>query len=451
MEYRNDTICAISTPPGISGVALIRVSGNKSIEIVSEILKSKKPFKTAKSHTIQFGLIIDGKQVIDEVYVSIFKTPRSYTGEDVVEISCHGNTFIANQILELLLQKARLAEPGEFTQRAFFNNKIDLTQAEAVGDLINAKTKKSHQAAIEQLEGSLHHKIEELLNQLTEYRTLIELEIDFLEQDVPDIDIKQLGKDLQNLLRELKYLSSTGDEGLILKEGLKVSLVGAPNVGKSSIFNAFLKTERAIVTPIPGTTRDYLEEAIALRGYLVRFFDTAGLRETSDQLERLGIQRSYEIIKNSHKVLFIIDGEENKQEFEKLKQLVEPDKIIKVLNKADLFSRDKLMVFENKGFVTCSTIEKTGLKKLKDFLIKNIRISDEELHSGILTNTRHIAAVKRSISSLNKAIKSIKNDLGFEFTAFDLKEASSALEEVIGKITTDDILNQIFENFCIGK
>ena len=450
MEYKGDTIAAISTPIGIGGIAVIRISGENSIKLITEIFKGNKPLNKSKTHSVHFGKIVDKNRIIDEVLVTVFKTPNSYTGEDVVEVSCHGSTFIANQILELILQKTRLAEPGEFTQRAFFNNRLDLTQAEAVGDLINAKTKKSLHAAIQQLEGSLYHQIENLLEKITDYRTSLELEIDFLEQDIPDINISKLKSNLTSLKQELENLAKTGNEGLILRDGLKISLVGAPNVGKSSIFNAFLETERAIVTPTPGTTRDYLEEAISLNGYLIRIFDTAGIHDTSDSVEKAGIKRSYEVIKNSHKILFIIDGNENNEEYEILKKMVGSDKIIKVLNKVDIFSERELEKFR-KDYIFCSAIQENGLKKIKEYLIKDIEISEEELHSGILSNTRQIAAVKRAIKSIQSASSSIENKLGFEFTAFDLKEASSALEEVIGKITTNDILNHIFENFCIGK
>ena len=451
MEYRDDTISAISTPVGMGGIAVLRISGNQAILIADEIFRSKKNLNLYPSHKAIFGRIYDDQKLIDEVLVTTFKAPHSYTGEDVVEISCHGSTFIANQILELLLRKTRLADPGEFTQRAFLNDKIGLTQAEAVGDLLNAKTRFSHLAALQQFEGSLRHRIEKQLEELTGFRTLLELEIDFLEQGLDELNKNELTIKLRSLLNDLQKLSETGREGLILKDGLRVSLVGAPNVGKSSIFNAFLQTERAIVTPHPGTTRDYLEEAIALNGYLIRIFDTAGIRETTDDIEKIGIERSYEIIEASHKILFIIDGEENEVEYEKLKQLVDEKLIIKVINKIDLLGEDDLNLFKEKGYITCSTLSTGGLKEIKAALMYNIEISEKELTSGILTNTRQIAAVNRSINSIEKAIESLQNGIGIEFTAFDLKEASSALEEIIGKISSDDILNQIFENFCIGK
>ena len=314
MEYKNDTICAISTPAGTGGIAVVRVSGPKAIEVVDKLFRGKQPVSKFNSHQIRFGRIISDGEIIDEVYVSLFRKPRSYTGEDVIEISCHGSSFIAGRILELLLQDIRLAEPGEFTQRAFLNNKIDLTQAEAVSDLLQAKTRKSHRAAIEQLQGSLHNRIDLLLERITSLRTLLELEIDFLEQGLVETDRKKLSLEIDQLDKELRKLAATGAEGLILKEGFKISLVGAPNVGKSSIFNAFLETERAIVTPIPGTTRDYLEEAISLHGYLIRLFDTAGIRTTRDEIEEKGIKRSYDIIKQSHKILFISDGKNNRSE-----------------------------------------------------------------------------------------------------------------------------------------
>ena len=451
MEYSHDTISAISTPIGIGGISVLRVSGDKAINVVSKIFKSKGNLKDQPSHKTIFGRILDTDKLVDEVLVTVFKAPHSYTGENVVEISCHGSTFITNQILQILLRNTRLAEPGEFTQRAFLNDKIGLTQAEAVGDLLTAKTRISHLAALQQYEGRLRHRIEKLLAQLTDSRTQLELEIDFLEQDLDELDDNNLIKGLTTLNQELAYLAKTGEEGLIIKDGLKVSLVGAPNVGKSSIFNSFLETERAIVTPIPGTTRDYLEEVISLNGYLVRVFDTAGLREATDQIEKIGIKRSYEIIKDSHKVLFVIDGDENKKEYDTLTKLVDKNKIIKVLNKSDKFKEAELQTYKKKGYIICSTHENSGLSELKNSLLHNIEISEEELHSGILTNTRQIAAVTKATQSVSKALESINNGMGYEFTAFDLKEASSALDEIIGRVTSDDILNNIFANFCIGK
>jgi len=450
MFYPKDTICAISTPIGNGAIAVIRISGPQSIEIVSSFFKGKKNLSSVKSHSIVFGKIIDKNSTVDEVLISVFKAPHSYTGEDLVEISCHGSNFIANRILELLLSKARLAEPGEFTKRAFLNDKMDLTQAEAVGDLLMAKTKFAHLAAIKQLEGSLHKKIKNLLDELTSLRTLVELEIDFLEQDLPELDINSFKRDLTMHKTKLQRLLIDSENGMILKEGLKVSLVGAPNVGKSSIFNKLLKTERAIVTPIPGTTRDYLEEAISLEGYLIRIFDTAGIRSTNDTIEQIGIKRSYDVIKNSDLVLFITDSYDfNHKEYEKLKSITDENKIIKILNKSDLLKDDKLP--NTNDFILCNTIQPNGLDKLKKTILDKININPEIIQNGILTNMRQISAVKNALTSIDKALEAIKNDMGYEFIAFDLKEASSYMEEILGKVTSEDILNNIFSNFCIGK
>ncbi len=451
MKYHGDTISAISTPIGIGGISVIRVSGEIAIPVVDEIFQAKKSLVKYPSHKAIFGRIVDNEQLVDEVVVTVFIAPYSYTGENVVEISCHGSTFVTNKILGILLRKTRLAEPGEFTQRAFLNEKIGLTQAEAVGDLLSSQTKIAHLAAVQQYEGSLRRRIEKILNKITEYRTLLELEIDFVEQGLEQLDTNDLLEKLKILQSDIEKLALTGTEGMIIKEGLKVSLVGAPNVGKSSIFNAFLQNERAIVTPHPGTTRDYLEEAVSLNGYLVRFFDTAGIRKTENQIEQMGIERSYEIIKQSHKILFIIDGKRNDSEYQKLAEIVPEQNIIKVINKTDLIEENELSKFIKSGYLPCSVLTPDGMKKLKEILLNDIQISKDELQSGILTNTRQIAAVGRANESLKKAVSSLQNKMGYEFTAFDLKEASTALEEIIGKVTTDDILNQIFENFCVGK
>ncbi len=451
IKFRSDTIVAISTPKGNGGIAVIRLSGANSFSIVDKVFRSKKDFLKAEPRKSIFGKIFDGKHQIDEVLVIKYISPASYTGEDLVEISCHGNYFVATQILELLLINARLADPGEFTQRAFINNKIDLTQAEAVGDILNAKTKYSLYSAIEQLDGKLHKKIQYLLDRISHLRTLLELEIDFLEQDLTELSNENFLEDLYSLKKNLLQLSETGEEGMILRDGLKISLVGSPNVGKSSIFNAFLNSERAIVTPIPGTTRDFLEEAISLNGYLIRIFDTAGIRQTDDHIEKIGIERSLKIIKESHLVLLISDQSNNNQEFLELSKIVSANKIISVQNKADLLSEKELEKVRLEGKILCSAISETGLSNIKKMLLQKISISDSELESGLLTNTRHVAAVKNAFFSLEKAIESFENELGFEFTAFDLKEASEYLEEIIGKITTDDLLNEIFANFCIGK
>ncbi|MBN2830298.1 MAG: tRNA uridine-5-carboxymethylaminomethyl(34) synthesis GTPase MnmE, partial [Candidatus Cloacimonetes bacterium] len=438
-------IAAISTPPGTGGIHLIRVSGTNSIELVNRFFSGD--LLSVKANSVTLGEFIHNDVTMDQVLVTVFKAPRSYTGEDVVEISCHGSQFIAEQILTALLTVMRLANHGEFTLRAFLNNKLDLTQAEAVNDLINSRTRKSREIALKQLEGTLFARIAELLDKLIQYRLQLELEIDFLDDDTPEIDMSQLRENLTSLKQELQTLAESGNNGRIIREGLKVCLIGAPNVGKSSIFNTFLETERAIVTPTPGTTRDYLEEVVAMQGYLVRFFDTAGIRETEDSIEKIGIQRSWEIIRQSDKVIYVSDGEQSKDDYSLYIQDIPEEKLIKVINKVDLLSPLELAVYTD--FIPCSTVTPDGIKRFEEALLTELRTSENE--SVLLTNTRQISAVQNAVNSLNQAITSIDNQMGYEFTAFDLKEASQYLEEVIGRISADDLLNKIFDNFCIGK
>ncbi|MEA1972264.1 MAG: tRNA uridine-5-carboxymethylaminomethyl(34) synthesis GTPase MnmE, partial [Candidatus Cloacimonadota bacterium] len=359
-----------------------------------------------------------------------------------------GNDFVANMILELFLRKLRLADAGEFTMRAFFNDKMDLTQAEAVGDLLNAKTKHQHQMAIHQLEGSLHNKITKILAKITELRTLLELEIDFQEQGLSKLGKTKFANDIQIIISKLQNLIDNGNDGLILREGYKVSLFGAPNVGKSSIFNKLLESERAIVTPIPGTTRDYIEEAISLNGFYIRFFDTAGIRETSDEIEIIGINRAIDVIKASHKILYIEDGQTSSN-LDELLTIVDEDKIIKVLNKSDLHSKEMIDKFN--GFVLTSTKTNNGLDAIKQKLSKDLFISNQEMNSGMLTNMRQISAVKKSLFALKKGYQTFIDEMGIEFVAFDLQESSSFLEELIGKVSDEDIRTKIFSEFCVGK
>lgn len=447
--YYTDTITALATPVGSGALHIIRVSGEDAIDEVAKIFQPQDKLLKAKSHSLVYGKIVDEGQLLDEVLCSVFRAPNSFTGENSVEISCHGSMFVANSILSALQKRIREAKAGEFTLRAYLNNKLDLTQAEAVNDMIQAKTKKAQILAINQLDGSLFKRISLLLDELFHYRVQLELEIDFLDDDVPAIDLGKLQANLLTLKEKLKALVSSGRQGRLIREGLKVSLIGKPNVGKSSIFNLLLESERAIVTPIPGTTRDYLEEVIALSGYLIRIYDTAGIRETSDTIEKMGIDRSREIIDQSDLILYITDGSDTEADYQEFVQGLNPAKIIKVLNKTDLLAPGIISKFPD--YLPCFASSVDGIKALKDNLLARIKLSDQELESGLLTNSRQISFVEKSITSLEQAINSLDNFMGYEFTAFDLKEASSHLEEVIGKITDDDMLNSIFDNFCIGK
>lgn len=448
----NDTIVALATPIGISSIFVLRVSGPKAVETVSRLCKSQQELSEAPSHTVHYAHFYDNADLLDEVLITVFRQPHSYTGEDVVEISGHGSPYIAGQMLEIFLRYIRMANPGEFTLRAFLNHKMDLTKAEAVNDLIHSQTKMAHKSAMNQLEGSLYHRLEVLLKELTIYRKQLELEIDFLEQELPEIDVSKLKSNLHGLENELSDLIDTGRQGKIIREGLKVVLTGEPNVGKSSIFNAFLRTERAIVTPVPGTTRDFLEEAISMEGYLIRFFDTAGLRITKDQVEKKGIEKTLKIMQDADIVLYITDSPSATQtSLPHFTPVLSLTKIIPIFNKTDLFSETEIQQMRKQGFVPCSTLSESSMKELKEVLLEEIRVSETNIVSGLLTNTRHLSAAKKALHGIDQAITSLEDELGFEFTAFDLKEASHALEEIVGIISTDELLHQIFSEFCVGK
>jgi tRNA modification GTPase len=452
----SDTIAALSTPSGKGAIALIRVSGCDAFASLSPYFApiNNKQFrydlariKKSRLH----GVIIDQERIVDEVVLSLYHSPNSYTGEDLIEISCHCNPFIIQEVIQLLLRTARLANPGEFTERAFINEKLDLTRAEAVGDLLNVKTEYSHKAALYQLEGKLFEKITELLNELTECRLTLELEIDFGDQGVHQLNHEQFRERLERLKDQMERLLLTSKDGLIMREGLKVCLAGAPNVGKSSLFNSLLDNERAIVTATPGTTRDYLEESLSISGIWVRLFDTAGLRNGEDEAESYGILRSYDVLAQADIVLYIEDGSHIPENIIPLTQKDKPCEVIKVLNKADVLSRETCLRYQSSGYQIISAITSEGIKELQENIVSTVDVENIDFSSGILTNSRQKSAVERALSSLNKGIDSFEYGLGYEFTAFDLKESSEALEEIIGKIPTDDLLNQIFSNFCIGK
>jgi tRNA modification GTPase len=449
MQNQTDTIAAISTPPGIGGISVIRISGSESIQVLAKSYKGKITPKNFKTHSIYFGKIFDNNQLVDEVLVSVFIAPHSYTGEDVIEISCHGGNFVTQLILQIMLRNgARMALPGEFTQRAFLNGKMDLTEAEAVIDLIQAKTKHSQEAAIYQLEGKLYSSIQKILKRITLLRSEIELDIDFSDQGLEHKTKKEeLIKEFKDIKKEISLLVNTGDEGIILSEGYRIVIAGEPNAGKSSLFNKIIENERAIVTEIPGTTRDYIEEDIALKGYLIKLFDTAGLRESRNKIEKVGIEKSVDIIKKAHLILWVHDITLYKQ-FSIKEQLADKD-IIEVFNKIDLVKVRKKPEKPNIAYV--SALSGVGIGELKNKIIRRIDPGKYDISSGLISNTRQLAAAKKSLQSINQAIKTTQKKLGLEFIAFDLREASEALEEIIGKVTSDDIINSIFDRFCVGK
>ena len=449
MQNQTDTIVAISTPAGTGGISIVRLSGADSIQILSKSYQGKTSPKNFKNHSIYFGKVFDGNQLIDDVLVSVFIAPHSYTGEDVIEISCHGGNFVTQQILQIMLRNgARMAMPGEFTKRAFLNGKMDLTEAEAVIDLIQAKTKHSQEAAIYQLEGKLYSSIKSMLDRITELRCEIELDLDFSDQGLEYKSTEEFIIELKDIKKKMSLLVNTGDEGIILNEGYKVVIAGEPNAGKSSLFNKIVENERAIVTDVPGTTRDYIEEDIALEGYLVKLFDTAGMRKGKDRIEKVGIEKSVDIIKQADLILWVHDITVNLANVLNFRKVLNKD-VIEVFNKIDLVKEKKKSDDPNIAFV--SALSGKGVSDLKKKIINRIDLGKYDISHGLISNTRQLAAAKKSLTAIKQAIKTTQKNLGLEFIAFDLRETSEALEEIIGKVTSEEIINSIFDRFCVGK
>lgn len=462
----NEPIVAISSPRGRGAIAVIRMSGNSILDLAQDFIQSSIPLKLIKPRVATMAKFVHNQRLIDEVVLTFYKGPKSYTGEDVLEISCHGNDFIATQILEALLEKMRMANPGEFTMRAFLNHKMDLTRAEAVGNLLMAQTAQAQKASLMQLEGKLEKKISALIQQITHLRIQCELSIDFIEDEVPYVSEELLTQHINSLIDEMQIMEKYAHDGQIIQEGLKICLIGAPNVGKSSIFNKFLDFDRAIVTDIPGTTRDYIEESIALNGNLIRIFDTAGIRQANDPVEKIGIDTTFKIIDQADLILWIIDAQTliekniNYNDENAIKTLFDQSisesglqsddpRILRLINKSDTLNLESSPNFKN--ILLCSAMQDEGLQPLKDYLLKYCSNFDQEIESGLITNSRQLNALKKSLSALRNALVALEQQLGVEFYAFDLKSASEALEEIIGKISSDDLLNQIFDQFCIGK
>jgi tRNA modification GTPase len=446
-----DTIAAIATPSGVGAISVIRVSGDEAFDAVDSIFQGKVKLAEADSHTIHYGKIVelDGG-MIDDVLISVFRNPHSYTGEDSVEISTHGNPFIAKKILELLVQKdVRLAEAGEFTKRAFLNNKLDLAQAEAVADVISSRTEASLHGARNQLDGLLSQKVEELRSMLVNASSFVELELDFAEEDIEFIGHDELLGRIDKITKEIQKLLETYSFGRVIRDGINVALVGSPNVGKSSLLNYILKEYRAIVSSIPGTTRDVIREDVSIDGILFRLYDTAGIRVSEDEIEKEGVLRSREVVKNSDVVLFINDVVQgvSKELKEKLLSLSEKDKILTVLNKIDIAQNP---VKEADICISAKTGEgiETLFKELKETALG---ISSYSEKSAVVSNLRHYNCLKKANESLGNAKESVNNKLSGEFIAVDLRNAADNLGEIIGEVTSDDILNNIFTKFCIGK
>jgi len=446
-----DIIIAQATPVGEGAISVIRVSGKGSINILDGVFRGKSKLTDASTHTIHYGKIINEQSaVIDDVLVSVFINPNSYTGEDSVEISTHSSTIVVRKIIELLTSKGiRLAEPGEFTKRAFLNGKIDLAQAEAVADIINARTEASLRGARNQLDGILSQKVEELRESLLSVSSLLELELDFAEEDLEFLSSQEAIKKIDSIISEIKSLLETYSFGRVIREGINVALVGKPNVGKSSLLNYMLKESRAIVSELPGTTRDIIREEVSIDGVLFRLFDTAGIRLTENTVEKEGVERSREAVKEADIVLFINDVLDGYSEelFNELINLTKKEKIITVLNKIDLSDNKNI-----KTDIRISALTGKGIKELFDLLkTKALGSRSYTEKNAVISNVRHYNALKKAKTNLIDARNSLLNNMTGEFVSVDLRLAEEHLGEIIGKVTTDDILNNIFSKFCIGK
>lgn len=462
-----DTIVALATPSGAGAVAIIRISGTNSIAVANEVFQSvrNKDLTKQKTHTIHLGHIMDGEKTLDQVLVSVFKNPNSYTGEDVVEISCHGSVFIQQQIIQLLLRKGcRMAQAGEFTLRSFLNGKMDLSQAEAVADLINSDNEASHQIAMQQMRGGFSNEIAKLREELLNFASLIELELDFAEEDVEFADRTQF-KDLVNRIEfVLKRLIDSFAVGNVIKNGIPVAIVGEPNVGKSTLLNALLNEERAIVSDIAGTTRDTIEDELVINGIGFRFIDTAGIRDTKDVVESIGIQKTFEKIEQAQVVILLLDAKELQVssfkfqvEIEKIKNKYPQKPLVVIINKVDLLSEQELNAIKaeletlNLKPETISAKQKTGIEELKNTLLSFVNTGALRNNETIVTNTRHYDSLLKALEAIQKVRFGMESGLSSDLIAIDIKDALYYFGEITGQVSNDELLGNIFANFCIGK
>jgi tRNA modification GTPase len=458
-----DTIVALATPSGSGAIAVIRLSGPDAIALVSNNFKSVsgKDLKQQATHTIHLGHIVDGMKTLDEVLVSLFKNPKSYTGEDVVEISCHGSTYIQQEIIQLFLRKGcRMASAGEFTLRAFLNGKLDLSQAEAVADLISSDNEAAHQIAMQQMRGGFSSEISRLREELMNFASLIELELDFAEEDVEFADRTQFKELIDRISFVLKRLIDSFAVGNVIKNGIPVAIVGEPNVGKSTLLNALLNEERAIVSEIAGTTRDTIEDEISIGGIGFRFIDTAGIRETKDVVESIGIKKTFEKIEQSQVTIYLFDAskqitdlESVRIEIEKIRNKYPQKPLLVIANKIDVLDDiqlaeinttipDVLLLSAKTGF---------GVEQLTNALLNLINTGALRNNDTIVTNTRHYDALIKAFEEIQKVKQGLETGLSGDLMAIDIRQALYHFGEITGEITTDDLLGNIFANFCIGK
>lgn len=463
----DDNIVAIATPPGTGAIGMIRLSGKDAIQMANNIFKGTDLNK-ADGHTIHFGKLINPEnEIIDECLVSIFRAPKSYTKEDIIEFSCHGSPYILNKVLQILIdQGARLARPGEFTLRAFLNGQMDLAQAEAVADLIAADSKVSHDLAMKQMRGGFSTKIRELRQELIQFASLIELELDFSEEDVEFADRDRLMDLVKEIQRIVHQLLESFELGNVLKKGIPTVIAGRPNAGKSTLLNILLAEDRAIVSDIPGTTRDTIQEVLNIQGIQFRLVDTAGIRETSDVIERSGVDRTLNEISKSSVVLYLFDVIETRPEdlwkdidlfMDQNEAIDNGRKILYVANKMDLnpyikpasYFKDGLITKEN--LITLSAKNHMNIEYLKDKLVEVVLGGHHLQDETVVTNSRHFQALSAARTSLDQVIEGIRSGISNDLTAIDIRQALHALGEITGEVTTDDLLDNIFSNFCIGK
>lgn len=457
-------IVAISTPPGIGGIAIIRVSGIGSIDMVDIIFRTSngKKLIDQKANTIHFGTIIKDDMVLDEVLISIFKAPHSFTGEDVVEISCHGSVYIQQNILQLLISNgAKLARPGEFTQRAFLNGKMDLSQAESVADLISSSSATTHRLAMNQMRGGFSNKLTELRNELLDFSSLIELELDFSEEDVEFANRENLKELAYNITKHITKLADSFSIGNVVKTGIPVTIIGETNVGKSTLLNLLLHEEKAIVSDIHGTTRDVIEDTINIQGITYRLIDTAGIRDTVDEIENIGIERTFKKIEQANIILWIVDAGTADEHIIELAEKILPvsqnKKLILVFNKVDIISaerkedKENLLLNEIHERIFISAKYEQNTDKLEDILIKAANIPEISEQDVIVTNIRHYEALQNALTAIKRVSDGLDLNLSGDFLAQDIRECMYYLGEITGQISTDEILGNIFSKFCIGK
>ena len=448
---KEDTIAAVATPAGFGAISIIRVSGPDTFRVADLIFEGKRKISESESHTIHYGRLVNALgDTMDDVLISVFKAPNSYTGEDSVEINIHGSPFIAKLALELLVEKgAKLAEPGEFTKRAFINRRIDLSQAEAVVDIIRSSTDASLRGARNQLNGILSQKVLELRSLLINLSSFVELELDFSEEDIQFIGKKKLNVRIDEIIKEIDILLSTYSFGRVIRDGINVVIVGQPNVGKSSLLNYILKESRAIVSHIPGTTRDIIREEVSMDGILIRLYDTAGIRFSEDEIEKEGVTRSREAVKNADIVVFLGDIERGFSEeiFKEICGLNSSGKIFKVMNKVDLDRNTEINAEIKISAKTGLGIDEL-LKKIKDTALGSSSFTEK---TAIISSLRHYNCLEEARKNLLNAKNAISQEMSGEFISVDLRNAEQSLAEIIGVVTSDDILNNVFSKFCIGK